>query len=239
MSITYCTEKFRTLRGRVNRVVLGFMGSGLVCLTCVSVDGQDPAQVPKPGPKLRSEAAPKAASISIGLAPSDNQAPADQASQAEAKSSEVQEREQRFAEQMTGATLVGRFTILGQDAEKMPSEEYTIAKCEKLPEADMFRFTARIKYGEVDSELPLDLPVLWAGDTPVITLTNLWIPGMGTFSSRVMIYKDSYAGTWQHDAVGGHMFGIVRRAEVAAAGADAEVKPAANQLPAKPVTISN
>jgi hypothetical protein len=173
------------------------------------------------------------------LAPSDNQAPADPAAQGEAKSSDQQEREQRFAEQMTGATLIGRFTILGQDAEKMPSEEYTIAKCEKLPEADMFRFTARIKYGEVDSELPLDLPVLWAGDTPVITLTNLWIPGMGTFSSRVMIYKDSYAGTWQHDAVGGHMFGVVRRAEVAAAGADAEAKPAANQLPAKPVTISN
>ena len=49
----------------------------------------------------------------------------------------------------------------------------------------------------------------WAGKTPVITLDNVTIPGLGTFSSRVVIDGALYAGTWQHDAVGGHMFGRI------------------------------
>jgi len=53
------------------------------------------------------------------------------------------------------------------------------------------------------------LQVKWAGDTPVITLTNLTIPGLGTFTSRVMIYGDRYAGTWQHDKTGGHLWGKI------------------------------
>jgi len=53
--------------------------------------------------------------------------------------------------------------------------------------------------------------VKWAGDTPVITLTNLGIPGLGTFTSRVVIYDNRYAGTWQHDKVGGNLFGRIER----------------------------
>jgi hypothetical protein len=71
--------------------------------------------------------------------------------------------------------------------------------------------TARIKYGDVDSEVPLDLKILWAGRTPVITLDAFWIPGMGTFDARVMIHANRYAGTWQHDAVGGEMYGVLKK----------------------------
>jgi hypothetical protein len=77
----------------------------------------------------------------------------------------------------------------------------------------MYRFTARIKYGDVDQEVPMDLKVLWSGRTPVITLDNFWIPGMGTFGARVLIHSDRYAGTWQHDAVGGHLFGKIQAAK--------------------------
>ncbi len=35
---------------------------------------------------------------------------------------------------------------------------------------------------------------------------------MGTFTSRVMVYGDRYAGTWQHDKVGGHMWGHIEHA---------------------------
>lgn len=123
------------------------------------------------------------------------------------------ERDQRFAAYMTGSKLVGRFTVLGKEDGEMPKEEYTISKCEKLPEANLFRFTARIRYGDTDTELPMDLPVEWAGNTPVISLSNLWIPGLGTFSSRVLIHEGRYAGTWNHGEVGGHLFGVIRRAE--------------------------
>lgn len=122
--------------------------------------------------------------------------------------SEAQQRADKFAEYMTGASLKGRFSITGR-GDKMPEETYTISKCEKLPEENIYRFTARIQYGDTDTELPMDIPVEWAGDTPVISLTNMWLPGLGTFSARVMIYKDTYAGTWIHDEVGGQMFGVI------------------------------
>lgn len=121
-------------------------------------------------------------------------------------------REERLAKYLSGTQFVGRFTIDGQEAP--PKEEaYTISKCEKLPAKDMYRMTARIKYGDVDAEVPLDLKILWAGNAPVITLDSLWIPGMGTFDSRVMLHVSKagarYAGTWQHGKVGGHLYGKI------------------------------
>jgi len=119
------------------------------------------------------------------------------------------DRDQRLAKYLSGAKFVGQFTIDGKENNKPKIEEYTISKCEKLPQQDMFRLTARIKYGDVDSEVPLDLKILWSGNTPVITLDSFWIPGMGTFDARVLVHSKRYAGTWQHDAVGGHMFGKI------------------------------
>lgn len=121
---------------------------------------------------------------------------------------EAKKRADKFAEYMTGASLKGRFTITGR-GDKMPEETYTISKCEKLPEGNLYRFTARIQYGDTDTELPMDIPVEWAGDTPIISLTKMWLPGLGTFSARVLIYQDTYAGTWIHDDVGGQMFGAI------------------------------
>lgn len=117
----------------------------------------------------------------------------------------------RLAEYLNGCKFVGKFTLDGQDAAK--TEEYTISKCEKLPEADMYRLTARIKYGDIDSELPLELPIRWSANTPVITLDHFWIPAMGTFSARVLLHGDRYAGTWQHGDKGGHMFGKIEKLE--------------------------
>jgi hypothetical protein len=128
---------------------------------------------------------------------------------AEKEVSDTGDREEKLAKYLSGAKFVGRFTIDSKDNIKPKIEEYTISKCEKLPQQDMFRMTARIKYGDVDSEVPLDLKILWSGNTPVITLDSFWIPGMGTFGARILIHSKRYAGTWQHDAVGGHMFGKI------------------------------
>lgn len=129
-----------------------------------------------------------------------------------ASSEKTNERNQRLADYLSGIKLVGKFTIDGRDVAPK-TEEYTISKCEKLEQADMYRMTARIKYGEIDAEVPLDLKILWSGNTPVITMDGFWIPAMGTFDARVMIHKGRYAGTWQHDAVGGHMFGTLQKTE--------------------------
>ena len=113
---------------------------------------------------------------------------------------------------LTGAKLTGQFTVTGKDDKPPAKEEYTITTARKV-EGDSWLILARIKYGKNDATFPIPLEIKWAGDTPVITLTKIAIPGLGTFSSRVVIYEGRYAGTWQHDKVGGHLYGTIERAE--------------------------
>ena len=61
--------------------------------------------------------------------------------------------------------------------------------------------------------VPIAIKVLWAGDTPVMTLDDFTIPGIGTFSARVLFHGDRYVGTWQHGDVGGAMWGRVQKIE--------------------------
>jgi hypothetical protein len=113
--------------------------------------------------------------------------------------------EKEFSDKMTGVTLVGYFTVDGQ--QKPPKEErYDIYKTTKL-ENGKWMIQARVKYGKNDLTVPVILNIDWAGDTPVMSLTDLTIPGLGTFTSRTMFYGDRYVGTWQHGKVGGHMYG--------------------------------
>jgi len=127
------------------------------------------------------------------------------------KSSEdkVQTREEKIATYLTGVKFVGRYTTDSDDSATAKPETYTISKVEKLAEPDLYRLTSRIQYGSTDSEVPMDLKILWSGTTPVITLDNLWIPAMGTFSARVLIHDGRYSGTWSHDEKGGHLFGKI------------------------------
>jgi len=121
----------------------------------------------------------------------------------------TQTREARIAAYLTGSKFVGRYTIDSEDSANAKPETYTIGKVEKLAEPDLYRLTSRIQYGSTDSEVPMDLKILWSGNTPVITLDNLWIPAMGTFSARVLIHDGRYSGTWSHDEKGGHLFGKI------------------------------
>ncbi len=133
-------------------------------------------------------------------------------------------KEERLAEYLNGVKLIGKFTIDGKE-DDAKTESYTISKCKKLADDDMYEITARITYGDIDEELPLKIKILWSGRTPVITLDNFWIPAMGTFGARVLIHTDRYAGTWQHGDVGGHMFGRIEKLDAAeASAADSETE---------------
>lgn len=112
---------------------------------------------------------------------------------------------------LTNVKLIGRFTVAGREDQSPKPEEYTITSALKLPDGDLWLLRARIKYGDKDTTLPIPLEIKWAGDTPLITLTNLAIPGLGTFTSRVVIYDNQYAGTWQHGKVGGQLFGRIEK----------------------------
>ena len=125
-------------------------------------------------------------------------------------SAEMQELYAKFTRLLTGAKMRGQFTVDGKPLDRLTEETYEIQKVEKQEEGDYWVITARIKYGKHDRVVPVPVKVKWAGTTPVITLDDLTIPGFGTFGARVVFHKDKYAGTWQHDDVGGHMFGMVQ-----------------------------
>ncbi len=129
-----------------------------------------------------------------------------------AKPNDRERLEDEFAQMLTGVDLVGHFTVTGQKT--APQEErYSIQGARKMI-GDLWLITARIQYGKTDSVWPAPVKVKWAGDTPVITLTDVPVPGMGTFSARVVFFRGQYAGIWDAGDHGGQMYGrLEKRAE--------------------------
>lgn len=113
--------------------------------------------------------------------------------------------EKEFAAKLTNVKLVGSFTNKDGEPRK---DSYTILRAAK-GEGDEWAITAKIEYKGLALPVEMKLPVKWAGDTPVISLTNKAIPGFGVFTARVMFYGDEYAGTWSGGKHGGLMWGKV------------------------------
>jgi hypothetical protein len=94
-----------------------------------------------------------------------------------------------FERLMSGAVLEGRFTDDADSGAPPQPDRYSLGRVNKV-EGNAWRFEARIEYGGQSFTVPLILDVLWAGDTPVITLTDKKIPLLGTFSARVLFHGD-------------------------------------------------
>lgn len=129
------------------------------------------------------------------------------------------EREAALSAMLSGATLEGSFTVsrpgeaAAADGTKLTNDKYTLGEVKKVDaEKNLWVFPTRIQYSDKDFTLPLTLPIEWAGDTPVVVVDNVGLPGMGTFSARVLFFNDHYAGYWQHGEVGGNLFGKIHRA---------------------------
>jgi len=119
------------------------------------------------------------------------------------------ERERQFAERMKAVALVGVFTVDGRTDRTPQPDRYDISSIDKVGE-DRWRFNMRMRHGNMDVTLPVTVPVRWVEDTPMVMLTDLSIPTLGTFTARVFFYEDRYAGTWQHGSqIGGHMYGRI------------------------------
>jgi hypothetical protein len=118
----------------------------------------------------------------------------------------------QFEQMMTGAVLVGHSTL--DNREGLSAEErYSIDRVSKLG-GDVWMLQARMKLGDHEIPLPIPVTIKWAGDTPVITLTDASIPGMGSYTARVVLYRDRYAGTWSGKSSngkdhGGELFGSI------------------------------
>ncbi|MCA8999654.1 MAG: hypothetical protein KDA80_21845, partial [Planctomycetaceae bacterium] len=162
-----------------------------------------------------------------GDEPAEKPQPEQQASEqsgSEQSGSELSDLEQAFVALLDGAVLNGTFTVDAKRDQAPKPEKYTINGVRKVS-GDNWIVEARITYGKLDVPVPVPVKVNWAGDTPMIQVTDLTIPLVGDgFSSRVLFYDGRYAGTWQHGKVGGHMFGIVEKV--------AKEKPVAPKRPA-------
>jgi hypothetical protein len=114
---------------------------------------------------------------------------------------------------LSHSVMVGNFTVTGEGGDEgLSKERYELGDVKHLGK-DQWLIPARIKYGDHDVTLPLTLPIRWAGDTPMICLDEMPIPGFGAFTARVMIYRDHYAGFWAGKDHGGHLFGVIERGE--------------------------
>ncbi|MCP4783616.1 MAG: hypothetical protein GY903_15735 [Fuerstiella sp.] len=130
---------------------------------------------------------------------------------------ESEAREKAFSTRMSNVTLVGSFTVDGRADGPPKAERYEIKSVTKLG-GNLWTFVTRVKYGKVDTRVPITVPLEWAGDTPMVSLTDATLPGLGSaFSARVIFHENRYAGTWQHGPAGGHMFGRIEKTKPAAA----------------------
>ncbi len=156
-------------------------------------------------------------------APSPHPAPAPAAPAAPegAKKSRTKaDLEKEFREMLTGATLTGVWQMTGEKglagAEPLtaPKEErYTITSVTRLAE-DYWLVNARIQIAQdKDVTVPVPVRVIWSGDTPVMTLDDVGVPMLGTYSARVMFYRDFYSGVWLSNEknYGGIMAGRITR----------------------------
>lgn len=154
---------------------------------------------------------------------------------ADEKKVALNEKEQAFADLMKDAVLIGNFTVNREkkegDAEKgagkqQSPERYGIKSIQKVGE-DQWLVNSQIKYGKLDVTVPVPVQVHFANDTPVLSVTDLSIPLVGSeFTARVMFFDNQYAGTWRHGKVGGLMYGRVEKAKP---GDSAATTPPAEQ----------
>ena len=119
------------------------------------------------------------------------------------------ELEAKFEKTMSGAVMAGSFNVNGSD--KPPAHDRYALGSVTHKAGEIWIIVANIQYGKHDVSLPLEIPVKWAGDTPVISVTDIGFPGLGKYTARVMIYGDQYVGIWgsSDGSHGGQMWGKI------------------------------
>lgn len=128
-------------------------------------------------------------------------------------------REREFEQTLSHTVLKGtwQMTTLDGTRPKAPlgsakTDRYTIDKVSKAS-GDYWVISARIQYADKDVTIPVTVRVTWAGDTPIIVLDKMALPGLGTYGARVVIDKPFYAGTWFGVNYGGVLSGEIVKQE--------------------------
>jgi len=139
--------------------------------------------------------------------------------------------EKEFQDSMAGVTLEGQSTREGREG--VSPDKYVIEKVEKTG-AETWTIFVKVSMQGREMTLPLPLEIKWAGDTPVITLTDRALPGMGTYTARVVVYRGQYAGTWSGKNGGGAVFGKLIKTTADSKAADSTGPCPLCPAPSKP-----
>ena len=141
------------------------------------------------------------------------------ATQQPAPAVEMTPVEKEFQQMLNNVILVGHFTV--GDKPDLYDDRYVIEGVTKVKDG-VWRFAARVQFNKKDVPVAINVPVFFAGDTPVLSLPRQSIQGLGMYEARLVIYKGGYAGTWGGGSGGGKMFGDIVKNETPA---PAEVRP--------------
>lgn len=123
-----------------------------------------------------------------------------------------EELEGKFKTMLTKATLAGRWApikngTLGEEKD----DQYGIVSVGKVS-GDSWVVNAKMKYGGREFVAPFPVKVRWAGDTAVLIVDNLQMPGgQNSYSARVMFYENTYSGTWSGGGHGGMLSGLIKQ----------------------------
>lgn len=179
------------------------LGSGLVVAVLGSIVVAQPPSAPekKPAAETRTPA------------PSAQAAPTEPKRVIPAR----EQLEKEFQAELTGATLEGTWQMTGEGGLKSSKpltepkpDKYTIKAASKSG-SDTWIIQAQIDFGNNDAVIPVPVRVVWAEDTAIITLNDLAVPMIGTYSARVMIHNGFYSGVWYSNSknYGGVMQGRI------------------------------
>jgi len=118
--------------------------------------------------------------------------------------------EQRFKALFTKASLSGRWAALkdGQLGEERTGDKYNIVSAVKSS-GDKWIVHAKMKYGDREFMLPIPVQMKFVGDTAILEVNDLAIPGGGTYTARVMFYERTYSGTWKGQRGGVMLYGTI------------------------------
>lgn len=118
--------------------------------------------------------------------------------------------EERLKVLFTKASLSGRWAPLRDGAlgEERGGDKYNIVGAVK-GEGDNWIVSAKMKYGEQEFVIPVPVKMKFVGDTAILTVDNLAIPGGGTYTARLLFYERTYSGTWKGQRGGGMLYGTI------------------------------
>jgi len=120
--------------------------------------------------------------------------------------------EAKFKAAMTDVIMSGRWVPVKNGALGAEKEDkYAIVSVEKVS-GSSWVINARMR----NVVMPIPVKVMWAGDTAVMIVDNLQLPSAGNYggtaySARVMIYENTYAGTWSGGDHGGLLSGLITK----------------------------